>query len=103
MPFCQGLEGVSNPLANMCYLQKLLISSEEIVRGFTITFDTRWQIYQRVANTLLPPVTNLPGGCQQPMAHLQEGCLNSQLHIKGQPLCNTSEENRIQSYKKNKK
>jgi hypothetical protein len=54
----------------------LPIPSEKFARGLPITSDTLKQIYQRVANTLLPPVTNLTEGCQQPMAHLQEGCPN---------------------------
>jgi hypothetical protein len=32
-------------------------------RGLPITSDTLLQICQRVANTLLPPVKNLPEGC----------------------------------------
>jgi hypothetical protein len=32
------------------------------------------KIYQKVFNTLWPPVTNLPEDCQQPLTHLREGC-----------------------------
>jgi hypothetical protein len=60
----------------MCYSQKLPIPSGKFVGGLPITSDTRLQICQRVTDTLLPPVINLPEGCQQPMAHLQEGCPN---------------------------
>ncbi len=76
MPSGQGLEGIGNTLADMCYMQKLPMSSGEFVRGLPITSDTLLQICQRVVNKLLAPVTNLPKGCQQPMAHLQEGCPN---------------------------
>jgi hypothetical protein len=63
MPSGQGLEGVGNPLANMCYLQNLSLPFGEFVRGLPITSDTLLQICQRVANTLLPPLKNLPEGC----------------------------------------
>ncbi len=70
MPSGQGLESVDNPLANMRYLQTLSIPSGEFVRELPTTSDTLLQICQRVANTLLSPVKNLPEGCQQPIAHL---------------------------------
>jgi hypothetical protein len=63
MPSGQELEGVCNPLANMCYLQNLSIPSGEFVRGLPITSDTLHKICKRVANTLLPLVKNLPEGC----------------------------------------
>jgi hypothetical protein len=75
-PLAKDLEDIGNPLEDMCYLQKLPIPSGEFVRGLPITSDTLLQICQRIANTLFPSVTNLPEGCQQPMAHLQECCPN---------------------------
>jgi hypothetical protein len=56
-------------LANMYYLQKLAIPFGKFATGLPITSDAQLQICQSVANTLLLPVTNLPEGCQQPMAH----------------------------------
>jgi hypothetical protein len=75
-------------------LQKLPIPFGEFVRGLPITSDALLQICQRVANTLLLPVTNLPEGCQQPLAHCKRV---APIAHKGQPLCNTSEESKIQS------
>ncbi len=105
-PLTVALEGKQYPLAKdyrvlatlwqicMYYLQKLPIPFGELVRGLPVTSDALLQICQRVANTLLLPVKNLPEGCQQPMAHCRG---LPQLHTKGQPLCNTFEESKIQS------
>jgi hypothetical protein len=94
MPSGHGLEGVDNPPANMCYLQKLPIPSEEIVRGLPITSDT---------------LTHLPEGCQFPLSLCKKFARELptaygtfarglfQLHTKGQPLCNTSKESKIHS------
>jgi hypothetical protein len=91
----QGLEGVSNPLANMCYLQKLPIPSGKLARGLPITSK---------------PYTNLSEGCQYPLAPCNKYARGlrlpttygtfarglPQLHTKGQPFCNTPEEIKIQ-------
>jgi hypothetical protein len=66
---------------------KLPIPSKEFVRGLPITSDTLRQVGHRVANTLLPPVTNSPRGLPTTYGIFARGL--PQLHKKGQPLCNT--------------
>ncbi len=51
-------KGIDNPLENVCYLQKLPIVSEEFVQGLPIT---------------VTPCNKFAKGCQQSVAHLQEG------------------------------
>jgi hypothetical protein len=55
------------------------------------------QFFQRDANILLTPITNLPKGCQQPMAPLQEGCSNCTQ--RGNLFCSTAEKSKIQNSK----
>jgi hypothetical protein len=64
------------PSRKFFYLQKLPIPPGKFARGLSSHSHTLQQICHTVANNLLTPVTNLPEGCQQCIAHLQEGCPN---------------------------
>ncbi len=76
---------------------------------FAKVADTLRGICQRVANNLWHPVANLPEGCQHPLTPCNKFAWGlpttygiftrglPQLHTKGQPLCDTSKESKIQS------